>query len=203
MLHRYVASLPPGLLVTAALLYSMQMLIAESGASVSPPGSRTPMFLRQAVVPDPPLPPAEPPLRELKRVDPPPTSRVSVPSVEAFVLPSKPGRGVHPLPGSREMQPVLLPDDQPLVALVRIEPEYPPAAAMRELEGFVIVRFDVSAAGTVDNVRIVSSSHRVFEQAATRAAERFRYQARRVDGTAVATKDIETRFSFRLRESAR
>ena len=66
--------------------------------------------------------------------------------------------------------------DRDMVPLVRIEPNYPAQAQQRRLEGWVHVRFTVTGAGTVKNVRIVKSSDQVFETAALRAVEQWKYQ---------------------------
>jgi protein TonB len=66
--------------------------------------------------------------------------------------------------------------DRDMVPLVRIEPNYPPQAQQRRLEGWVHVRFTVTGAGTVKNVRIVKSSDGVFETSALRAVEQWKYQ---------------------------
>ena len=66
------------------------------------------------------------------------------------------------------------------------------------LEGWVVVEFDVSGSGTVENVRVIESSHRVFERAAVRAAERFRYRPRVVDGVPQPTRGVRNRFRFEM-----
>lgn len=66
--------------------------------------------------------------------------------------------------------------DRDMVPLVRIEPNYPEQAQQRGLEGWVQVRFTVTGAGTVKNVRIVKSSDRIFETNTLRAVEQWKYQ---------------------------
>ena len=88
--------------------------------------------------------------------------------------------------------------DGPLVALVRVEPTYPARPRAQGLEGFVIVQFDVLADGTVSNVSIVESSSRLFEAAAARAAMRFRFKPRVVDGVALTTSGIQNLFRFEM-----
>jgi protein TonB len=86
--------------------------------------------------------------------------------------------------------------DGPLATIVRVQPAYPPAAERRELEGWVVVEFDVTAAGGVENARVIESSHSVFEAAALRAVSRFRYRPRIVDGVALPTRAVRNRFRF-------
>jgi len=88
--------------------------------------------------------------------------------------------------------------DGPLVAMIRVEPAYPIRASTLGLEGFVTVRFDVNSDGSVSNVSVLESSHSVFEQAAIKAARKFRFKARVVDGIAQPTFGVQNRFVFRM-----
>ena len=68
-----------------------------------------------------------------------------------------------------------LSDRDPL-PLVRVEPEYPPQARQRKLEGWVQVRFTISSAGSVKDAVVVKSSHAVFERNAVQAVNKWKYQ---------------------------
>jgi protein TonB len=82
--------------------------------------------------------------------------------------------------------------------VARVEPAYPYSAILKEREGYVVVQFTVTSRGTVDDVSIVESTDRVFEQAAAAAVARARYRPRIVDGLAVDTPGLTTRIDFRL-----
>ena len=88
--------------------------------------------------------------------------------------------------------------DRDMVPLVRIDPQYPPQAQQRRLEGWVQIRFTVSGAGTVKNARIVKSSDLVFENAALRAVEQWKYQPQLEAGKPVDRKDIDVLVRFDL-----
>jgi protein TonB len=88
--------------------------------------------------------------------------------------------------------------DGPLVTVVRVEPAYPPAASGRNLEGFVTVQFDVNPDGTVTNVTVVESSSKIFEKAAIKAAQKFRFKARVVDGVPQPSYGLQNRFVFKM-----
>jgi protein TonB len=62
----------------------------------------------------------------------------------------------------------------------------------------VTVRFDVTELGTVTNVQILESTHRVFEKPAREAALRSKFRPRVVDGAAMATSGIVRRYRFEL-----
>jgi protein TonB len=88
--------------------------------------------------------------------------------------------------------------DGPLVAIVRVQPAYPPRAAEQNLEGYVIVSFDVLTDGTTANVVVLKSSHRVFEKSAIEAAQRFRFKASVVDGVPLITHGVRNKFTFEM-----
>jgi len=89
--------------------------------------------------------------------------------------------------------------DRDMVPLVRIEPTYPPQAQQRRLEGWVHVRFTVSGAGTVKNAKVVKSSDLVFENAAVRAVEQWKYQPQLEAGKPVDREAIEVIVRFDLK----
>lgn len=93
------------------------------------------------------------------------------------------------------------PADGNAVPLARMEPVYPNQAALNGIEGFVIVEFDVSETGTVINPEILGAQpSSVFNRAALRAIERWKYNPRIVNGKAVKMMGLRTRFSFSLQE---
>jgi protein TonB len=84
-------------------------------------------------------------------------------------------------------------DPQPFV---RVLPEYPPNGRG---DGWVLVQFDLSAAGTVVDARVVDASPRgMFEKSALKAIERWRYRPAVVDGEAVPRRGLRVRLSFVL-----
>jgi protein TonB len=68
-----------------------------------------------------------------------------------------------------------LADRDPL-PLVRVEPEYPPQARQRRLEGWVQVQFTISTGGSVKDSVVVKSSHSLFERNALQAVSKWKYQ---------------------------
>jgi protein TonB len=74
-----------------------------------------------------------------------------------------------------------LSDRDPL-PLVRVEPEYPPQARQRRIEGWVQVRFTISTAGSVRDAVVVKSSHALFERNAVQAVSKWKYQPQLREG---------------------
>src|SRR5688572_2334480 len=76
-----------------------------------------------------------------------------------------------------------------IAPLVRRPPDYPPEALKQRLGGDVQLKFDVTAAGFVENVSVVRSSDPQFEEPAIRALSTWRYLPRIVAGERVAARD--------------
>jgi len=89
--------------------------------------------------------------------------------------------------------------DRDVVPLVRVDPQYPPQARQRRIEGWVDVEFTIGPAGTVVDPKVIGADPPgVFEQATLRAVRRYRYNAKIVDGVAVARHGIQLRIRFKL-----
>jgi protein TonB len=81
---------------------------------------------------------------------------------------------------------------------VRVEPQYPPQAARKGLEGWVKVQFTISTAGSVRDAVVVESSDSVFERAAINAVNKWKYQPQMKAGKPVETSDIRVVVRFRM-----
>jgi protein TonB len=88
--------------------------------------------------------------------------------------------------------------DRDIVPLVRINPEYPPRALSRGIQGWVIVQFTISATGTVKDQKVVDSSNKIFDDAALKAIGRWRYNPKVEEGVAVERKGVQTKLVFQL-----
>lgn len=59
----------------------------------------------------------------------------------------------------------------------RIEPRYPVQAAQQGIEGYVVLKFDVTPAGSVTNVKVVKAQpEQTFEKEAARALSQWQYE---------------------------
>jgi protein TonB len=88
--------------------------------------------------------------------------------------------------------------DRGALPLVRVEPQYPPQAAKRGLEGWVQLRFTITSAGTVADVAVVKSSNPVFERAAMEAVRKWKYEPQMQSGTAIATAGVDVVLRFNM-----
>ena len=91
--------------------------------------------------------------------------------------------------------------DGEMLPLVNIQPQYPTHAAQRGIEGWCQVAFTVTETGGVRDVRVVDADPPgMFDQASIRAAERFRFQPRVVNGEGVEVPNVQYVFRFQLED---
>ena len=194
MFARYASAVTSGTLITFSLLWVMQTLIDLQPGAQSEPRQRHALDWVYVPKPADPVKPDQPDIDKEKLTTVLPTPATGAPgSSETGIPVSIPTTS----PGPVANGPVTLGvPDNPLITIVRVQPTYPPAAEQRGLEGWVDVRFDVTANGLVTNVVVTGSSHGIFERAAIKAAERFRYKAPVIDGVPQAVTGINYRFRF-------
>ncbi|HNP62927.1 MAG TPA: TonB family protein [Woeseiaceae bacterium] len=198
MLARYASAVSTGTLMTFALLYVMQLLITlQPGADsdIKPPIATTWLPVKIRDTPVQPEPPKIVKEELVKSVDTPKRPDQSA-SSQTIAVPR-----LTTLNPPKDGGIVLgAPSDGALVNIVRVSPVYPARALAMGLEGHVVVQFDVDAAGRVMNAEAIESSHSIFEKEAVRAAERFRYKARVVDGVPMTTRGIRNIFTFEIND---
>lgn len=96
--------------------------------------------------------------------------------------------------------------DGEYLPIVKVAPEYPNNAASRGIEGFCTVEFTVTTTGTTRDVRAIESDcitkegrpTTVFNRASVRAAERFKYRPKVVDGEPIEVPGVRNRFVYEL-----
>lgn len=212
MTNRLGFSIILGLAATVALFYLMQALIAGSKATFTQiPVTEIVNFVRVKVPPH--VTPTKPRL-----VKPPPAHREPRPVTPHF-NPEKVGPSTNPLPGG-EINVNSAPttyggaSDGPPLPVVKVQPIYPQRALSRGLSGWVIVQFTVTAQGRVaspfvvqncawikaagDGAECHDSPNAIFDSAALRAAKKFKYRPRVVDGHPMATMALQNKISFEL-----
>jgi TonB family protein len=85
--------------------------------------------------------------------------------------------------------------------LVAIAPQYPESAAREGIQGWCLVSFTVNELGNVeaDTITIVNAEPAItFDRSSIRAAARFKFQPRVVDGKGVAVSDVQYLFQYDL-----
>lgn len=94
--------------------------------------------------------------------------------------------------------------DGDMLPLVAIAPQYPTRAAQRGIEGWCLVSFTVNGLGNVveDSVVVVDAEPRsMFDRSSIRAAGRFKFQPRVVDGQGVAVENVQYVFRYELEDN--
>lgn len=82
--------------------------------------------------------------------------------------------------------------------LSRVDPEYPREAMRGRQQGWVEVEFTINIDGSVSDAQVVASRPpRIFDRAATRAIQQWRFEPRMENGVPVASR-LRQRFDFRL-----
>ena len=87
----------------------------------------------------------------------------------------------------------------PLQFVSGAEMLYPPVAKAEGIEGYVVIRYDVTAQGMVINAEVVEAEPEgVFEQAALAAIVQWRFRAATEAGKPVETPGLVSTLRFRL-----
>jgi periplasmic protein TonB len=199
MLGRYATAVVIGAGITFGLLFIMQFLIAVSGSALTEAANhRIVDFVRverETITenrrdrpekpPEPERPPEMPNPDRSNNFDTALAVSVSGPNLGADLSLGGLGFGVN---------------DGEYLPIVRVSPVYPARAAQMGIEGYVIVEFVVTTAGTTRDVEVIESSNRMFERAAVDAAYRFRYRPRVIDGQAIEVPGVRNQFTFNLED---
>ena len=107
--------------------------------------------------------------------------------------------------------------DGEYLPIVKVQPQYPRRALSRGLAGYVIVEFTVTAQGTVKDPFVVENCghipnarspeecvdkpNSVFDSSAVKAALKFKYKPKVIDGNPVETTGVQNKITFELAES--
>ncbi len=84
-----------------------------------------------------------------------------------------------------------------------VTPTYPRKAIDRGIEGLVIVQFNISESGNVEQPRIIHSQpNKIFDRAVMKALKKSQYRPMEIEGRATKIKNVTESYYFRLFESA-
>ena len=93
--------------------------------------------------------------------------------------------------------------DGDYLPLVAIAPQYPTSAAQRGIQGWCLVSFTVDGLGNVveETIAVVDAEPpNIFDRSSIRAATRFKFQPRVVDGQGVEVSGVQYLFRYQLEE---
>ena len=194
---RYGSSAVLATAITLALFFLMQALIASGGKKI--PEDITQRNIEMVKVE------RDETVQRKERVERPP-EQVKPPELEMPKVtttgPSKTIFNFDLFTGPQTIQGAgLNTGDGEYLPIVKVNPIYPPRAAGRGIEGYVLVEYIVNRDGTVRDVIIIEAEPPgVFNRAAVSAAQKYIYKPRVIDGTPVEVHGVRTRITFELED---
>jgi periplasmic protein TonB len=198
MLARLGIGVALGVVVTTALFFLMQALIAtERSPFTERPEARALDFVRlqedTRVEVRERKPPPPPPVDEPPPDMPPPDFDASAPSIGVDIGAVGIDRDVR-IGGIGGFEA-----DGEYLPIVQVAPDYPRTALERGIEGYVLLEFTVTETGSVEDPVVVEADPpRIFDTAARNAALRFKYRPRVIDGEPVRVHGVQFRMVFEL-----
>ena len=94
--------------------------------------------------------------------------------------------------------------DGEYLPIFKVAPVYPSRAQTRGTEGWVLLQFTVTESGAViDPIVIDAEPKGVFDRAASKAVERFKYKPRVINGKAQVVKGVQHLVTFELEKGRR
>lgn len=215
MVIRFSLSALVGVVVTLALFYLMQFLIqgAESALSDDKIGNLVD-FVR--VKNDPDLQTKQ---RKPKKPPPPDEPPPDTPPQNFNVSVDQTGFSMNNIDTSIDISVGsggFGISDGEYLPIVKVAPQYPRRALSRGMTGWVIVEFTVNEQGAVTSPMVVENCgwiknarnagqcvdnpNGVFDNAALKAAVKFKYKPKVIDGNPVATAGVQNKITFELVE---
>ena len=199
MLTRFAIAGVTALVVTFALLWLMQILIATGKDALT--NSRDFRFVdfvrikRDEVVnldedkpekpPEPEQPPPEMPQPQVDPLDTSNTVDISI---------GRMGMNLDPTRGNFAVV------DGDYLPIVKVAPIYPRRAQTRGLEGWCLLEFTVTKTGTVRDARAIECTSSLFERASVNAAGKFKYKPRVVDGQEIEVPGVQHIIRFEMED---
>ena len=91
--------------------------------------------------------------------------------------------------------------DGEYLPIVKVAPIYPRRAQTRGITGYCIVEYTVTKSGSIRDPQPVDCQPSgVFESASVKAAEKFKYKPRVVDGEAIEVAGVQNKFTYELEQ---
>lgn len=91
--------------------------------------------------------------------------------------------------------------DGEYLPIVKVAPIYPRRAQTRGITGYCIVEYTVTKSGSIrDPLPVDCSPAGIFDRASVKAAEKFKYKPRVVDGEAIEVAGVRNKFTYELEQ---
>lgn len=200
MLSRYLSSLSIGAVVTLVLFYIMTLLIATGKSAITDDQNiKIVDFVRikqddavkrkQRKVEKPEKPKAPPPA-------------MPKPKLDQLNVNTKMEHGLSFNPNINVQAQSLTAGEGDYLPIVKVQPIYPRRALARGIEGYVIVEFMVTKLGTTQDIKVVEAKPPgYFERAAIKAAQRFKYKPKVINGEPVDVAGVRNIIRFEMEKT--
>jgi protein TonB len=90
--------------------------------------------------------------------------------------------------------------DGEYLPIVRVEPMYPRRAQSRGIEGYCDMEFTVTRTGEVTSAVATTCSNSVFESNSVKAVLKWKYKPRVVDGEPIDSPGVQTRLTYQFED---
>jgi protein TonB len=192
-----------GLMVTAALFWTMQYLIETADRELNEGTSgnlvdfvrlkRDESIQRRQLKPKKPPPPDAPPPQ-------PPTPQLDNlnPNAEKIAISAAPVETDIEMTGGFSLGV----GEGDYLPIVKVAPIYPQRALSRGVEGYCVVQYTVTRQGTIRDPFVVEDqcTSSLFHRASVQAALKFKYKPRVIDGQAVEVPGVQNKFTYEIEE---
>jgi protein TonB len=200
---RLVIGVALGLVVTAALFWTMQYLIETADRELNEGSSgnlvdfvrlkRDETIQRRQLKPKKPPPPDAPPPQ-------PPTPQLDNlnPNAEKIAISAAPVETDIEMTGGFSLGV----GEGDYLPIVKVAPIYPQRALSRGVEGYCVVQYTVTRQGTIRDPFVVEDqcTSSLFHRASIQAALKFKYKPRVIDGQAVEVPGVQNKFTYEIEE---
>jgi protein TonB len=200
MVARLGISIVAGTVMTFALLWIMQVLIATGKEALTDKSEfRFVDFVRikqEELLEQKKPKPKKPPDPEQEPPDVPPPQMDSMDtaqSVNVGRLSVSTDVSIGGIGGFENVDGEYLP-------IVKVAPIYPRRAQSRGLSGYCILNFTVTRLGTVANIQVDECTSSLFERASVNAAAKFKYKPRVVDGEPIDVPGVRHKITFEIED---
>jgi len=192
-----------GLIVTAALFWTMQYLIETADRELNEGASgslvdfvrlkRDESIQRRQLKPKKPPPPDAPPPQ-------PPTPQLDNlnPNAEKIAISAAPVETDIEMSGGFSLGV----GEGDYLPIVKVAPIYPQRALSRGIEGYCVVQYTVTKQGTIRDPFVIEDqcTSSLFHRASIQAALKFKYKPRVLDGQAVEVPGVQNKFTYEIEE---
>ena len=192
-----------GLIVTAALFWTMQYLIETADRELNEGASgslvdfvrlkRDESIQRRQLKPKKPPPPDAPPPQ-------PPTPQLDNlnPNAEKIAISAAPVETDIEMSGGFSLGV----GEGDYLPIVKVAPIYPQRALSRGVEGYCVVQYTVTKQGTIRDPFVIEDqcTSSLFHRASIQAALKFKYKPRVIDGQAVEVPGVQNKFTYEIEE---